>query len=201
MAPLTRLIRTTPGKKIEIRIFATYFQYECKLFALKVLPDQSVVIGSGWPGFQVRRVNEQGVSLEGDGAIVNAPHVTFHPPAYWHLRAERSLPVLRGLVWTTPEPDWSFSPWLRFISPRLDTLPFLEPSNTKSGRKRNLLMPVPRKDRSLALFADFVRPEFVNADPEGAKSKYIIAENFVMRLRMGMLQKDLDPAVIFEIRG
>lgn len=201
MEPAKRVVIAPEGRKTEIRILATYFQSEARVWAVKVLVDRSVVVSSAWPDFKVRRMLPDGSPIEGPDAVVDAPHVTFHPPGYFHLRAERLPFIIEGLVWNSPEPGWTYSPWLNFISPQLAGLAFREPAKTTLGRKIRWCMPVARKGGSLTLIVDFIERSFIDVDPDGFRSKYIIAGDSTLRFRIGYWNGEREPAVVFTIRS
>jgi hypothetical protein len=90
-------------------------------------------------------------------AVVN-PHLTFHPPIYFHLRANDDEELFAGIA----EVEIMLAqdghvPWVRFTSrPVSEIAVAAQPRNP--GRTNVLSVPVQSKDVSVGLAIDFVRP-------------------------------------------
>lgn len=102
------------------------------------------------------------------------PHFTLHDGAYFQLRSRKETPLLRGLVWTTPEPGYAMSPWLRFVSSPIKDL-----RRTRRVRK-SMHVEIYRlfakhEDCSIAVHLDFVRPDQRPVIIEGNKISHVIA--------------------------
>lgn len=87
---------------------------------------------------------------------IRNPHFTLHPPGHFHLKSENGTVLCEALVWTEPPPGQDVSPWLRFVSNPIATLPpFKRPAHGRAARIYTL---TPRReDSSAAIHIDFVR--------------------------------------------
>jgi len=96
---------------------------------------------------------------------VENPHFTFHPPAYFHLRAnnDQELWVGVALIEIMITQDVSV-PWVRLVSRPIREIQARPPRNP--GRTTVLPVPVPSGDVSVGVAIDFVRPGA--NDPTGA---------------------------------
>jgi len=104
-------------------------------------------------------------------SVVN-PHLTFHPPIYFHLRANGDEELFAGIadVEIMLAQD-GHVPWVRFASRPVSELAIAVPPRDPN-RTSILRVPVRSSDVSIGLAIDFVRPG-VN-DPAGS-----VAERFV----------------------
>lgn len=175
-------------QKTDIRIVARFGSSDLSAFFVKVLPDQSIVIGTELSGFQVRRIDHDGVHLEGDENLIDQPHITFHPPGYFHLRADRKPPIFQSLVWTTPEPGKDVTPWLIFISPPLTASMFTGPLRSSSKRKLIWPLSLSTAERSLGLFVDFACPTLASRVPRDPTARFLMAGDVVVRIRAGLVE-------------
>jgi hypothetical protein len=82
------------------------------------------------------------------------PHFTVHPP-YFQLRSGKNRQLLAGLVWTTPGPGETTSPWIRFVSNPVRELPIMTPIRPT---RETVIQPVlaDSDSTSLAVNFDFV---------------------------------------------
>lgn len=187
-------------QKTDIRVVARFEGREASIFYIKVLPDLSVVIGTELSGFQVRRITSDGIPIEGDEALVDQPHVTFHPPGYFHLRADRERPLFQSLVWTVPPPGKTTSPWFIFVAPSLSPTLLASPPASRSKRKTIWPIALPRLDGCLCLVADFVPPALATAIPRDPTARFISAGEIMVRMRVGLTANR--PAMIqFTVEG
>lgn len=89
------------------------------------------------------------------------PHLTFHPPIYFHLRANGKDELFAGIA----EPRLMLHadetvPWLRFVSKPINELS--RASAPRSPKKTTVeTITVPDANCSFGLGVDFVRPEHV----------------------------------------
>lgn len=89
------------------------------------------------------------------------PHLTFHPPIYFHLRANGKDELFAGIA----EPRLMLQadeavPWLRFVSQPINELS--QASAPRSTDKTTVeTITVPDANCSVGLGVDFVRPEHV----------------------------------------
>lgn len=100
------------------------------------------------------------------------PHLTFHPPVYFHLRANNDSELFAGIadVEIILQQDGHL-PWLRFVSKPVGQLPVAgQPRDL--ARAHNVRVPIPSPDVSIGLAVDFVRPGFDK--PTGC-----VAEQFI----------------------
>ena len=86
------------------------------------------------------------------------PHLTFHPPIYFHLRANGEEELFAGIC----EPrlmlhDVQTVPWLRFVSRPVEELSIARPPRDPD-RTTVETVNAPSTDRSIGLGIDFVRP-------------------------------------------
>jgi hypothetical protein len=90
-------------------------------------------------------------------AVVN-PHLTFHPPIYFHLRANGDEELFAGIaeVEIILAQD-GFVPWVRFTSRLVAEIPVTAPPRDPA-RTTMLSVPVQSADVSVGLAVDFVRP-------------------------------------------
>ncbi|HET9694953.1 MAG TPA: hypothetical protein VFP48_11255 [Steroidobacteraceae bacterium] len=104
-------------------------------------------------------------------AVVN-PHLTFHPPIYFHLRANGDQELFAGIaeVEIMLVQD-GHVPWVRFTSRPVAEIPVAASPRVPS-RTSVLNVPVESADVSVGLAIDFVRPGV--DDPAGS-----VAEQFV----------------------
>jgi hypothetical protein len=111
--------------------------------------------------------------------LVN-PHFTLHPPGYWHLRSEGESAMWSGLVWTTHLPDAECSPWLRFVSMPVDTLPVFK--GVSHGKKAETWPLVVNDVCSIGVLIDFV-----NSAPLAPRSdsiaRYVVWGELTLRVR------------------
>jgi hypothetical protein len=90
-------------------------------------------------------------------AVVN-PHLTFHPPVYFHLRANHNDELFAGIA----EVEIMLLqdervPWIRFASKPVRDIPFAQPPRDPD-RTRVVVVPLASADISVGLSIDFVRP-------------------------------------------
>ncbi len=89
---------------------------------------------------------------------VTNPHLTFHPPIYFHLRANKDEELFAGIadiqIMLTQD---NSVPWARFVSRPVREIPF---ANTPRNPERTsvLRVPVESKDVSVGMAIDFVKP-------------------------------------------
>jgi hypothetical protein len=186
--------RALRPRKVDIRVVARYGGGELGVYYIKVLPDLSIVIGTELPGFQVRRIAPDGDFIDGDDGLVDQPHVTFHPPAYFHLRADRKPIIFSGLVWTLPEPGKVASPWLNFISPPLSAEMFAGPYPAASKRKTIWPLDIPQPSGSLCMITDFVPPVLATQMPPDPTARFVAAGEIMVRVRVAMTESQ--PALV-----
>jgi hypothetical protein len=135
-------------------------------------PDNSISVGLSdkafiSPRFHARnfvwnaynRVTLEYVVATSPGELrpVANPHLTFHPPNYFHLRANRDEELFAGIaeVGIILAQD-DAAPWLRFVSrPVKEISSASKPRNP--DRTTVLEVPVESEDCSIALAVDFVR--------------------------------------------
>ena len=91
-------------------------------------------------------------------ATVTNPHLTFHPPIYFHLRANNDVELFAGIA----EVEIMLSqdgrvPWIRFASKPVRDIPLAQPPRDPD-RTRVLHVPLVSPDASVGLSVDFVRP-------------------------------------------
>jgi hypothetical protein len=93
-------------------------------------------------------------------AVTN-PHFTFHPPGFFHLRANGDEPLFEGinLVDVSVHQDGSM-PWLRAISAPIKQL---RSSNRRSNGIQNedLLVKIPSENSSIQVNLDFISRDTV----------------------------------------
>jgi hypothetical protein len=84
--------------------------------------------------------------------------LTFHPPIYFHLRANNDEELFAGIadVEIMLAQDGRV-PWIRFTSRPVREIPLAKPPRDP-GRTTVLRVPVDSPDVSLGLAVDFVRP-------------------------------------------
>ena len=140
---------------------------------LSVQPDNAVSVGLAdrafiSPHFHARqflwnaynRVTVEYVIAHERGELrpVANPHLTFHPPIYFHLRANNDEELFAGIadVGIMLDQDGSV-PWVRFISRPVREIP-IAGSQRNPGRTSILRVPVESGDLSVTLAIDFVRP-------------------------------------------
>lgn len=107
-----------------------------------------------------------------DLRAVTNPHLTFHPPIYFHLRANGDEELFAGIA----EVEIMLAqdrhvPWLRFVSKPLADMSTAAPSRVP-GRAVVMRVPVHSREASIGLSVDFVRRGF--DDQAGS-----VAEQFV----------------------
>jgi hypothetical protein len=88
---------------------------------------------------------------------VHNPHLTFHPPIYFHLRANRDEELFAGIADVKIMLDQDgYVPWIRFVSRPLRDIPRAgaprDPSQTATLRA-----PAQSADASLGVGVDIVR--------------------------------------------
>lgn len=88
---------------------------------------------------------------------VTNPHLTFHPPNYFHLKANEDAELFAGIADVEIMLDQDGQvPWLRFVSRPIAEVPVAStPRN--AGRTSILTLPVSSPDVSVGLSVDFVR--------------------------------------------
>ncbi|MGH8564532.1 MAG: hypothetical protein ACREXW_10775 [Gammaproteobacteria bacterium] len=138
------------------------------LLWVSFLPEECISIGFPDKTFVVPMLNSRSEGVEaarsqildlaeihGKQSVKN-PHFTLHPPGHFHLKSENRTVLCEALVWTEPEPGHEVSPWLRFTSNPIATLPsFRRPAH---GRKVQIYTLIaPKEDSSAAVHIDFVR--------------------------------------------
>lgn len=99
------------------------------------------------------------------------PHLTFHPPIYFHLRANGKDELFAGIA----EPrlmlhESETIPWLRFVSKPISDLSAAKPPRAPDKSTIETIV-APVSDRSVGLGIDFVRPDHVE-NPEFLWSKH-----------------------------
>jgi hypothetical protein len=140
---------------------------------LSLQPDNAVSVGLSdrafiSPRFRARqflwnvdnRVTVQYVVAHEAGELrpVANPHLTFHPPVYFHLRANNDEELFAGIadVEIMLAQD-GLVPWVRFVSrPVREMSRASAPRNP--GRTSVLRVPVENEDHSVGLAVDFVQP-------------------------------------------
>ncbi len=131
-------------------------------------PKESISVGFLDNTFVVPKLISRNGRTEGESAqildfeathgaeSVRNPHFTLHPPGYFHLKSESGTVLCEALVWTEPSPGHEGSPWLRFVSNPIRTLPpFRQPAHGCTVQVYMLIPP--REDCSAAVHVDFVR--------------------------------------------
>ena len=100
---------------------------------------------------------------------VSNPHLTFHPPVYFHLRANDDSELFAGIA----EVEIMLAqdghvPWIRFVSKPVSQMSNSgEPRNPK--RTDSLHVPIESTDVSVGLAIDFVRPDAGQVSPAVAQ--------------------------------
>ena len=103
------------------------------------------------------------------------PHLTFHPPIYFHLRANGEEELFAGIAEPRLMLDESETvPWLRFVSKPISDLSAAGAS--RSPEKTTIIIEtivVPVSDCSIGLRIDFVRPDH-SENPDSLWGKHFV---------------------------
>jgi hypothetical protein len=89
---------------------------------------------------------------------VHNPHLTFHPPIYFHLRANKDEELFAGIADVKIMLDQDgFVPWIRFVSRPLRDIP---PAGAARNPSHTMMLraSVQSADASLGVGVDIVRP-------------------------------------------
>jgi hypothetical protein len=87
-----------------------------KVAWINLLKDKSISVGLADRSIRVDALLTESQKVVQLDRPLDNPHMTFHPPAWVHLRSRGRKPIYQGLTWT------DHSPWIRFISNPLRNL-------------------------------------------------------------------------------
>jgi hypothetical protein len=103
---------------------------------------------------------------------VTNPHLTFHPPVYFHLRANDDTELFAGIaeVEIILQQDGR-CPWLRFVSKPVRQLPVAGPPRNLA-RTSALRVSIPSVDCSVGLAVDFV-PQGLDRPTDSSADEFV----------------------------
>jgi hypothetical protein len=159
----------------DIRILTEYDGTKRAFAWLRLLDDGSISVGLSDRLFTVpalasevminsvvHRQTKDLKTVHSEQAVQN-PHFTFHPSAYYHLRANGEEELFSGLLMVDlVVQEEGRLPWIRAVS---NVVTELKPyQSARSGQSSEIIrLPLPNEKRSVELAVDFVAPA-TNAD-------------------------------------
>lgn len=118
---------------------------------------------------------------------VAQPHLTFHPPHWFHLTGGPKKKLFEGIA------DIALSvrqqgtvPWVRFISKPIAELKEAK-GQRASGAERSIAIPVSSLTKSVRLSLDFVEPQDVSLGPEDGFAEWVDHGPYRLRICAGEL--------------